>query len=180
MTLGVTTYYSCSRWGYKGYECYKMYIAYTVNTSVCIPLIVYTYGCKAPLLRWGTEWNCSNLLCKHTSGVCVCVCVCVSLRPQEANQTPTHYSSSPHEEEAVLPLSLPYPSILLVSFTTCNISAHPLPPPSVPRVLLRFDVLQHNPLTSSAPWSFCFLVLFNPVNKCRTCLAVCSPLCFCV
>lgn len=87
--------------------------AHNVGASVCIPLIVYTCGPGAPLQHWGTEWNRYTLLCKHTSRVCICACVCVCLKTQEANQTPTYHSSSPHEETADLPTPLPHSSLSL-------------------------------------------------------------------
>lgn len=58
------------------------------------------------LLRGGTEWNCSNLLCKHSRAVwrcvclSVCVCGCVYKPPRGKTGAVSHHSSLPHEDTA--------------------------------------------------------------------------------
>ena len=145
-----------------------------------IPLIVYTHG---TVLRRGTGWNCSNLLCKHMVCVCVCVCVCVRERdPRRKTRPLTHHSSSRPPFIFFSLLSTPSASSCLSLPLTCLHTSSSCPPviwcPLAPSISV------------SSPPSFCFpcSLLFYPlriqvtqdlahVNLCVWCLCRYIPRC---
>lgn len=90
------------------------------------------------LLRGGTEWNCSNLLCKHSRAVWRCVCVCTSPHEAKPERYLTIHRSLMRTRQAA-PHPFPtqhHPVLLCVSSLYVSISL------AQPQVPLCFDVSQ--------------------------------------
>lgn len=132
--FNLTVQCCCSHSGHNGY--YNMHIGYTVNTSVDILLSVRCL--HTSLLYCGTEWNCPNLLYKHSGCVCACLskipggkpdCKLSIYFPVKSKQQSSHHSFlTPHQA-----------SILVATLCYTGISESPLPISSC--VLMSFTYL---------------------------------------